>query len=116
MTQVLAWLPWVGIAAAMVTTWVGTSYFWLRLARVPAPAAFAAAPAVTAGLILPISILYETFGWFWSGARVLPLLAVIGSTGAVLFFTRSRVVSVGRPRYRTRFWSVGFIGAAAVVR
>ena len=114
MTQFLAWLPWIGLAAAMVAVWVGTSYFWLRLARVPAAAAFAAAPAATAGLILPISILYETLGWFWSGARVFPVLVVIGAVGAGFFLTRSRVISVGRPRYRTRFWSVGFVGAAAV--
>ena len=94
MTQFLAWLPWIGLAAAMVAVWVGTSYFWLRLARVPAAAAFAAAPAATAGLILPISILYETLGWFWSGARVFPVLVVIGAVGAGFFLTRSRVISV----------------------
>ena len=43
MTQFLAWLPWIGLAAAMVAVWVGTSYFWLRLARIPAAAAIAAA-------------------------------------------------------------------------
>ncbi|WP_099332919.1 DUF6541 family protein [Actinomyces minihominis] len=114
MSVLVGWIPWIGLAAAMVVTWVGTTYFWLRLARVPAPAAFAASPAVTTALLLPLSLLYYQLGWFWSGARVLPVLALIGALGGALFARRRRVVSVGRPRYRMQFWSLGFAAAAFV--
>lgn len=112
--MVVSWIPWVLLAAAMCAVWVFTTYFWLRLARVPAPAAFAATPAATAGLIWATSILWYRAGWFWSGARVLPVLAAFGAIGLILFVTRKRRSGPARPRYRMRFLSAGFAGAATL--
>lgn len=114
MSLLVSWVPWVFLAGAMCVVWVFTTYFWLRLARVPAPAAFASAPAATAGLIWVVSILWYRAGWFWSGARVLPVLLGVGVAGLALFATRRRRYGPGRPRYRLRFLSAGFAGATAL--
>lgn len=85
----LQWVPdWIALlplVAAMVACWFGASYFWLRLARIPAVVAIAAAPAVTTTLIWLLSVIWRACGWFWSGGRVLPVIAVIGLTGAALY-------------------------------
>lgn len=114
MTYLLQWLPWVGLAAAMVVVWVGSTYFWVRLAKVPAPAAFAVSPAVTSTVILILSIAYERAGWFWSGARVLPVLALIAIAGAVIFFSNPSRVNPARGRYRMRFLTLPFALATLV--
>lgn len=113
LTGLAQWLPWVGLALGMCALWCGTTYFWLRLARVPAPAAFIAAPPTTSALILPLSLFYERWGVFWSGARVLPVLALIGMVGGILFM-RSSPRFLGRTGFRMRFASASFAGAVAV--
>ncbi len=114
MTYLAQWLPWIGVAAAMVVAWVGTTYFWLRLSKVPAPAALAASPALTTTVILLLSFGYEEAGWFWSGARVLPALALIGGIGAALFFLKPQRISPARGRYDMRFLTPSFAVAATV--
>lgn len=114
MTYLLQWLPWVGLAAAMIVVWVGSTYFWLRLAKIPAPAAAAVSPAVTTALILVLSIVFERAGWFWSGGRVLPVLGVIGVAGAATFFAHPSRLSPARGRYNIRFLTLGFSSAALV--
>lgn len=114
MIYLLAWFPWVALAALMCVAWVFPTYFWLRLSRIPAAAALAAAPAVTSAVLLPVSIIYAKVGWFWSGARVLPLLGLLGGAGLVLFWNRPRRIGPARARYRLRFSSPSFILAAAV--
>lgn len=69
---------------------VGTSYFWLRAARVPAFIAGVFAPAVTVALVVGLGYLYNWLGIFWSGARVIPVLALIGVTGFGVFVWRWR--------------------------
>ncbi len=108
------WLPWIGVAAAMLTVWTGTTYFWLRLAKVPGPAAFSASPALTTTVILILSIVYEKAGWFWSGARVLPALALIGGIGAAIYVLAPQRANPARGRYRMRFLTPSFALAAMV--
>lgn len=86
----LSWLHAVALAAAMAAVAVGTSYFWLRIARLPGYVAAVLAPAVTAGLLLPIGHFYYRLNIFWAGTTVLPLLAAIGLAGAVLYLRQSR--------------------------
>lgn len=85
MSNLSTWLGIFPLVAAMLATWLGATYFWLRAAKLRPYAALAAAPAATGGVILPLSYLYYWQGWFWSGARVLPVLGGIGVLGALVF-------------------------------
>ena len=69
----------------MVAFWFGTSYFWLRLARIPAVVALSVAPAITTSVIWLLSEVWHRAGLFWSGARVLPVMGVIALSGAALY-------------------------------
>ncbi|MFZ1382937.1 MAG: DUF6541 family protein [Scrofimicrobium sp.] len=100
------WLALLPLVAAMVLCWFGASYFWLRLARIPAVVALAVAPAVTTTLIWLLSIFWQAAGWFWSGARVLPVIAFIGLTGAALyvwFWRTGRMSTPASDKARLRF-------------
>lgn len=77
------------LAVAMAVVGVGTTYYWLRLARIPSYVAGVFAPALTVTIVLALGYLYDILGIFWSGARVIPVLAVIGAIGAGLFFRKN---------------------------
>lgn len=79
------WLALLPVVAAMVAFWFGTSYFWLRLARIPAVVALSVAPAITTSVIWLLSEVWHRAGLFWSGARVLPVMGVIALSGAALY-------------------------------
>lgn len=107
------------LVAAMVATWFGTSYFWLRITRIPRVVALAAAPAVTTTIVWVLSLIWERAGWFWSGARVLPVLAIVATSGFGLWFwlvsSHHLVTPRGdkiRWRYLPTWW--GFALACAV--
>lgn len=93
LTQALTWVQIFPLAAAMLFFLVGTTYFWFRAVGAPAPISVVAAPAVTSVVVLVLSIAYYRLGIFWSGARVLPTLALIGAAGAIVFVR-------GRPKTR----------------
>lgn len=88
--QLLSWLAVAPLAAAMVLVWVGVAYPWLRLAGLPKNVSLGAAPAVSTTLVVGLSVLYFRFGWFWSGARVLPALAIISLIGYYLAWVQVR--------------------------
>lgn len=90
------WLPLLPVAFAMVAVLVGSPYFWLRIAKVPPHVALIVAPPVTAVLVLILSVIYYRLGFFWSGTTVIPVLGVIGLTGAV-FWWRRRAPSGSSP-------------------
>ncbi len=89
------------LAAAMAVVGVGTSYFWLRLCRIPSAVAAVLAPAVTITLVLGLGYIYFALGIFWSGVRVLPVLFVVGLSGAILYFRKARPASKPLPKM---FW------------
>ena len=89
-----AWFALMPVVAAMLIIWVGVSYAWLRLARIPTAVAVAVSPAVTGTIIWALSLLYWKAGWSWSGARVLPVLVAIGALGAIGYAV---VVRSGHP-------------------
>ena len=89
-----AWLALTPVVAGMLVVWVGVSYWWLRLARIPTAVAVAVSPAVTGTVIWALSLLYWKAGWFWSGARLLPVLVAIGLVGALIYVA---VVRAGHP-------------------
>lgn len=102
-TQWIALFPMVG---AMVLVWFGTSYYWLRLCRIPGVVALAASPAVTTVLIWALSLLWQKLGLFWSGARVLPLLALVGFSGVAVYFWQKysgRLYIPWSDKYRSKF-------------
>lgn len=110
----MTWVPVIFLALAMGVVAVGTSYFWLRLARVPASIAAVLAPAVTVVVTIALGIIYANLGIFWSGARVIPVLAVIGLLGFG-FFLRWGSPTPGR-RLGKWFWVLliaGWVLAAA---
>ncbi len=80
-----AWFTLFPLVAAMVLTWVWTSYFWLRVVRIPAATAVVVAPAVTTTIIFVLSHVYHSSGFFWSGARVLPVLVLVGAAGLLTY-------------------------------
>lgn len=90
MSNLSTWLGIFPLVAAMLATWLGATYFWLRAAKLRPYAALAAAPAATGGVILPLSYLYYWQDWFWSGGRVLPALGGIGILGALVFLWQNR--------------------------
>ena len=100
----MTWVLAFGLAAAMAAVGVGTSYFWLRLARVPSYVAGVSAPAVTMFLVLAAGWLFRDLGIFWSGARAIPLLLAFGLVGAALYLWRQSRRLVGDVRPGT-LWS-----------
>ena len=84
------WLALLPVVAAMLVVWVGTSFFWLRVARIPTSVAIAVSPAVTGAVVWLASLVYYRLGWFWSGARVLPVLVAFGALGAVAYVLVTR--------------------------
>lgn len=85
-SQLFSWVAVLPIVAAMVTTWVGVTYPWLRLLGLPRSLSVGVSPAVTTTVITVLSVAYFRFGWFWSGVRVLPLLAFISGVGFYLLW------------------------------
>lgn len=110
------WFTATLLALAMALVAIGPSYYWLRAVRVPSYIAGVFAPAVTATTLVLLGYVYDILGIFWSGARVIPTLAVIGALGAGLFFMRRRSDSVfdalGRraPAWPPYFWIALIIG------
>lgn len=90
----LMWVPqWIALfplVAAMLAVWVGTTYFWLRTVGISPAISLGAAPAVTSTVIWALSWICFKVGWFWSGARVIPILVLIGLTGMFLYLRGRR--------------------------
>lgn len=111
--QVLTWVAMLPIAFAMVAVWVGTTYSWLRLLKLPPAISLVAAPPVTTTVVLVLSIVYQKVGVYWSGAYALPVLVLIGAIGATQFWRRPRPPEGASPLSPV-FWvsvAIGFVAA-----
>lgn len=102
-----AWIELLPIAAAMVLTWVGASFFWLRLMGFRPLVSAGLSPAVTTSMIWVLSVLFYRLGFFWSGARVLPVLAAIGIAG---FWLHSRKTPRHVPDTASKAWGWWVLG------
>ena len=110
-SQLLTWVAMLPIALAMVVVWVGSTYFWLRLLKLPPAISLVAAPPVTTTVVLVLSIVYQKVGVYWSGVYALPVLALIGAIGATQFWRRPRHPQDVSPLSPT-FWlsvAIGFV-------
>ncbi len=86
----VGWLTAIALAMTMAVVAVYPSYFWLRAFRIPAYVAGVLAPSVTVGILVGLGFLYHALGIFWSGARVIPALLLIGVGGVALHVRRFR--------------------------
>lgn len=108
--MLVSWLAATALAAAMAIAAVFPTYFWLRAARIPPLVAGVLAPAVTLAVLVLLGAAYASAGIFWSGARVLPVLGVLGVIGGAVFAATKRPGSF-RP---TLPWGPIFLGAIAL--
>lgn len=99
------WIKVVPLVAAMAVFAVWPSYFWLRATRLPSFVAGVLAPAATVFFLIPLGIAYNRLGIFWSGARVLPALALIGLCGFLIYW-KLRPVEVARNQSRAGLLNV----------
>lgn len=110
--MLVSWFAAAALAVGMAVAAVFPSYFWLRAARIPGYVAAVLAPAVTLTVLVLLGFVYASANFFWSGARVFPVLAVLGLVGAGIFlFTK------GGLGYFTRLtvsWQPLFFGAVAL--
>lgn len=112
-----SWLAAAGIAVVMVLVAVVPSYFWLRATRVPSFIAAVFAPAVTIALLVGLGYAYGALGVFWSGARVIPVLLLIGLAGSGAFWLRVRSAKLAgsalpsvTPAWGPTFWAAVLVG------
>lgn len=108
--DLLAWSPLLPLIGGMVIFWTCSSYFWLRLVRVPPALALAASPAITTSLVWALSLLWYQAGWTWSGSTVLPVLAATGVIGALLHLLRRGRPTRSSVRRLAPLVAAGFIG------